>query len=109
MLEDCTAQIDAVSTIIAGNVDPAVLLIDVLHSLSENGAGLQVVEYRERVLSSIACHSAIRANRRLNLDEMNALLRKMEITERSGACNHGRPCWQQIERQYFDRIFQRGR
>ncbi|MCH9705141.1 MAG: DNA mismatch repair endonuclease MutL [Proteobacteria bacterium] len=109
LLEDCTAQIDAVSTIIAGNVDPAVLLTDVLHSLSENGAGLQVVEYRERVLSSIACHSAIRANRRLNLDEMNALLRKMEITERSGACNHGRPCWQQIERQYFDRIFQRGR
>ena len=103
------ADITAVSTLIAGKVEPVVLLLDLLHELADTGHGSSDRVSRDRLLSSIACHSAVRANRQLTLAEMNALLRQMEITERSGTCNHGRPCWQQIERQYFDRLFKRGK
>ncbi len=104
-----TAEISEVAALIAGRCDPAALLLEVLDAVASAAAEEQALALRDAALSVMACHAAVRANCRLSLDDMNALLRRMEETERSGACNHGRPCWQQIERGYFDRIFRRGR
>lgn len=104
-----TALITAVYLPIARRVEPVSLLIEILDDLANSGSGQQAQAAHHQILSTIACHAAVRANDRLSIEEMNQLLRQMEQTEFSGACNHGRPCWQVIPRPYFDHLFHRGR
>src|SRR3546814_165306 len=89
--------------------DTEALLRDVLADLREHGDSLRIRAARDELLSTMACHGAIRANRRLTIPEMNALLREMEATERSGQCNHGRPTWARFTLPEIDRWFLRGR
>jgi DNA mismatch repair protein MutL len=89
--------------------EPRDLLQQLLKDLAEHGASHAADERRDAILSTMACHAAVRANRQLSIPEMNALLRQMEATDRSGQCNHGRPTWYQFGMNDLDRLFMRGR
>jgi DNA mismatch repair protein MutL len=89
--------------------DIPALIADLLADLATDGDSSHLKAELDEVLSSVACHGSVRANRRLTIPEMNQLLRDMEATERSGQCNHGRPTWMQLDLQALDRMFLRGR
>jgi DNA mismatch repair protein MutL len=88
------------------DVEP--LLRDLLSDLAAGQGAKRIEAAVNELLATMACHAAVRANRRLSVDEMYALLREMERTERSEACNHGRPTWTQVTLGDLDRLFLRG-
>ena len=102
-----TIRVQEVPSLI-GTADAAELVRDVLGELMEYGHSDSLAEHRDSLLATMACHGSIRANRRLAIEEMNALLREMERTENAGQCNHGRPTFHVQNLADLDRLFMRG-
>jgi len=92
-----------------GTIDAETLIRDVLADINEFGGSRRVEQRIDALFSTMACHASVRAQRRLTTAEMNALLREMESTERSGQCNHGRPTWVELSKKDLDKFFLRGR
>jgi len=95
--------------VILQDADPAGMLKDLLSDFAEQGSSDRIRQAANHILSTMACHSSVRANRRLSLEEMNALLRELERTERGDQCSHGRPTWVRLTMTELDRLFMRGR
>ena len=104
----CRLRVKRISSLLKGT-DYSQLLRDVLADFMHNDSSDRIEDCINDILSTMACHSgAVRANRKLSLNEMNVILRDIESTERSGQCNHGRPTWLQLSIKHLDKLFKRG-